>query len=712
MNALSAYTPSTLPEEVVDALFERRFTEDIAKKMSLTDIVRMATDNKYVREGAKKYFGVNGWAPLKPEFNLKPFQEKAIKWMIEREKGMSHGIRGGVLSMRMGLGKTLTSAMLALTFRGQGPTLVVAQKTVMAEWKNQLGKFFDDTLRVCYFHREYMPKLALFRPDMFDEYDLVITTYDVLNRACSEGRYDASCLEYGDFGTIHEGKVVAVHERGPKSRDFLDECVKASRYGGVIPDLDAGKTTTLKPLFTGYGAVYGYPWYRIIADEAQVFENHKSNMYCAMLAIPKTVAWCLTGTPVRNYDTDIWALLRFCGYSGVTRAPEWKQRGYSTFKKDGLSDAFFYMSYEEAEVTLPDKVDQIVHIELDESERKVYTGAIKALGASMAKMGRGGGEFAEVLANFTLAREACISKDMIEEPPVDPELQMMIDDLLEEDRRVFEERRSSVEVQLLPPATPSPIATTTAAEGVTPDTVDALATQFTAVTLDAIPPPTPAPTPVVADVADEYKISDETLEKIAVLSRQFKRRTEYKVTDFDREACQRSTKIHTLGEMIETSDKKTLVFTFFVKAIKLTAAELERRGIKYVMLHGKTTQRERDFLLNKFRTDETVKVCILQYKVGSTGLNLTEATQCICIEPWWSPVVKDQAQARAWRIGQMNVVTTYDLIAQGTVEEKIMQIANDKRVLAELYKNSSGRRRARTAGLTMTDIMDIVKGIV
>ena len=88
------------------------------------------------------------------------------------------------------------------------------------------------------------------------------------------------------------------------------------------------------------------------------------------------------------------------------------------------------------------------------------------------------------------------------------------------------------------------------------------------------------------------------------------------------------------------------------------------------------------------------------------GLNLTGADTVIHVDPWWNPAVEAQATDRAYRIGQERVVTSYKLIARGTVEEKILTLQEKKRALIEsLVEGDAG-----SAGMSESEVMEILEG--
>lgn len=133
--------------------------------------------------------------------------------------------------------------------------------------------------------------------------------------------------------------------------------------------------------------------------------------------------------------------------------------------------------------------------------------------------------------------------------------------------------------------------------------------------------------------------------------------------------------------------RNILIFSSFTTMLDLIAAQLEKQGINFEMLTGKS--RHRDKIIDRFRSGE-VNVFLISLKAGGAGLNLTEADVVIHVDPWWNPAAEEQASDRAYRIGQQNPVFVYKLICQNTVEERIQQLQQSKQALAQsLYQTES-----------------------
>ena len=143
-----------------------------------------------------------------------------------------------------------------------------------------------------------------------------------------------------------------------------------------------------------------------------------------------------------------------------------------------------------------------------------------------------------------------------------------------------------------------------------------------------------------------------------------------------------------LDELLENRHK-ALVFSQFVDHLAILRDLLDRKGVAYQYLDGSTPAPERKREVDAFQTGRG-DVFLISLKAGGLGLNLTAADYVIHMDPWWNPAVEDQASDRAHRIGQQRPVTIYRLVAQGTIEEKIVALHHQKRDLAEQLLEGTG----------------------
>ncbi|MDP2948269.1 MAG: DEAD/DEAH box helicase [Chloroflexota bacterium] len=150
----------------------------------------------------------------------------------------------------------------------------------------------------------------------------------------------------------------------------------------------------------------------------------------------------------------------------------------------------------------------------------------------------------------------------------------------------------------------------------------------------------------------------------------------------------RSGKVLRLGEMLEevvAAGDRALVFTQFAEMGQMLKAHLQEALEREVLfLHGGTSRKARDEMVQRFQsTGQAPPVFILSLKAGGLGLNLTAANHVFHFDRWWNPAVENQATDRAFRIGQRKNVQVHKYVCAGTLEERIDQLMETKRALAE-----------------------------
>ena len=140
-------------------------------------------------------------------------------------------------------------------------------------------------------------------------------------------------------------------------------------------------------------------------------------------------------------------------------------------------------------------------------------------------------------------------------------------------------------------------------------------------------------------------------------------------------------KLKSMLEEIISEKHRILLFSQFVDMLDIVKTWLDKSGIKYEYLTGKT--KDRQGAVERFNNDPPIPIFLISLKAGGTGLNLTGADYVIHYDPWWNPAVEDQATDRTYRIGQDKNVMVHRFITLSTFEEKIDKIIKDKRELAD-----------------------------
>ena len=148
-----------------------------------------------------------------------------------------------------------------------------------------------------------------------------------------------------------------------------------------------------------------------------------------------------------------------------------------------------------------------------------------------------------------------------------------------------------------------------------------------------------------------------------------------------REACM------DLVDSIIQGEHKALIFSQFTSMLELLEKDLNESGVPYYKITGATPKEKRIEMVKAFNRNE-IPVFLISLKAGGTGLNLTGADVVIHYDPWWNLAVQNQATDRAHRIGQTQIVTVYKLIIKGSIEEKIVEMQETKKQLADDILNS------------------------
>jgi non-specific serine/threonine protein kinase len=154
-----------------------------------------------------------------------------------------------------------------------------------------------------------------------------------------------------------------------------------------------------------------------------------------------------------------------------------------------------------------------------------------------------------------------------------------------------------------------------------------------------------------------------------------------------------SIKLEELGREISENmgNHKALVFSQFLGMLALIRERLNELGIPYEYFDGSTTAIDREKAIRNFQDNPEVRVFLISLKAGGVGLNLTAADYVYIVDPWWNPAVEQQAIDRTHRIGQTKNIFAYRMICKDTIEDKILQLQEKKKVLArDLIADDSG----------------------
>jgi superfamily II DNA or RNA helicase len=155
-------------------------------------------------------------------------------------------------------------------------------------------------------------------------------------------------------------------------------------------------------------------------------------------------------------------------------------------------------------------------------------------------------------------------------------------------------------------------------------------------------------------------------------------------------------------ESVVAEGHKALVFSQWTSLLDKVEPHLKAAGHPFIRLDGST--RDRQGVVEAFQSDDGPPVMLISLKAGGTGLNLTAADHVFLLDPWWNPAVEDQAADRTHRIGQDKPVLVYRLVAEDTVEERILKLQDKKRAIADAALGSADQ----AVGITREDLLALL----
>lgn len=390
----------------------------------------------------------------------------------------------------------------------------------------------------------------------------------------------------------------------------------------------------------------------VIADEAQHIKNRRSQNAAALRALRARSRFLLTGTPVENSLEDLRSLFEFLLPGYLTRVPAGLRGDERSWFDDRLraQTAPYILRRTKKSVApeLPDKIEQIVWCELLPAQAALYRETQERSERELFDLEAAGASESKLkfaaLTQLLRLRQICC----------DPRLVV---------KRATE-------------SSPDPVAESLAEEG--------------ALRLDEAGRAIPLASSSRAEAAAARRITDNP-------------------SDPQTSTYSDSAKLEAFRELLEEAiddGHRVLVFSQFTSLLGLLRAELEARSIPHCYLDGSMPTRARQAEVDRFQHTADLPLFLLSLKAGGTGLNLTAADTVVHFDPWWNPAVEAQATDRAHRIGQKNTVTSYKLIAAGTVEEKVLALQAEKRaLLADVFDASD----ANTARLSLADLRDLLR---
>ncbi|GAA97307.1 uncharacterized protein L969DRAFT_49570 [Mixia osmundae IAM 14324] len=427
------------------------------------------------------------------------------------------------------------------------------------------------------------------------------------------------------------------------------------------------------------GPLFETAFHRIILDEAHTIKNRLAKKSKACFDLVASFRWCLTGTPIQNSIEDLYSLFKFLRVKPLDDLAHFKSKFVTPMKANKQSTAAMETAIKRIRVvlaavmlrrtktsqidgkpiiTLPQRIVQLRQTPFtDKQELDFYVAVEERVQKQYKRLAKDSSniqtEYIAILQLLLRLRQACNHPKLL--------------------GKAFED--DSLE------AAPS-------AEPVKDDSVDDLADLLSGVGLSS-----------------KCSICQEPCRGQMCSSCQQEMDEHGNIGS--------STKMRKLVRILRTirdrnPKHKTIVFSQFVTFLDLVGPHIEKAGFKYVRYHGSMNNTKREASLDKIRNDPDVSVILISLKCGALGLNLTACCNVIMSDLWWNPAVEEQAIDRAHRFGQIEDVNVYKLVIEGTVEDRILKLQDDKRQIAQAALGSGDASKLNK--LSAKDIMYLFRG--
>lgn len=544
---------------------------------------------------------------------LRPYQVEGFRWL----NAVSDKRFGGILADEMGLGKTVQMLSYLLSRherqRKVGPSLIVCPASLVYNWAGECAKF--------------APQLNV----------------SVLAGSKAERR-----------ATLKNAKSWYGAEHNDKAEQWAAPDLLITSYDLLRRDLDDYKDLDC---------------YCVTLDEAQYIKNHATKSAHAVRSIDAHHRFALTGTPIENRLSELWSIFDFLmpGMLGTYKhfrdrfeMPILSGDGNAQAKLQAFVGPFILRRLKSQVLNdLPDKIENVITVQLEGEQRKLYAALEQQLRATLNKQRdiEYKTDKIQILAQLTRLRQACCDPRLL--------FSNVGSNIVKKEEHIWGAPAREVER-----ADDEPIDELS-------ETADASAN---AIVLDAVS-------------------SDSSVNRLDPMVAAGKPR---KVT---------SAKLDAIEELVSScqdAGRKMLIFSQFTSYLDLIAERLRRDGVAYNIITGSTPKRKRLELVNRFNADDT-PVFLISLKAGNTGLNLTGACVVVHADPWWNAAAQEQATDRAHRIGQTQDVNVYQIVAKDTIEERILKMQQSKSDLAHRFVDNAGSGTATgISNLTKDDLLRLL----
>lgn len=574
---------------------------------------------------------------------------------------------GGILADDMGLGKTVQMISLILADREKGiprksgvtnANLVLAPVSVMSNWAQQVKQHVQEgfELKVLTYHGTRKEPI---NPKTIENYDMVITTYETV------------------------------------MSEYWNKCKKK------VPSKDG---------------LFSVQWRRLILDEGHNIRNPSAKKAIAACELLAQSRWLLTGTPVVNSLKDLYSMIKFLRMSGGLERFEIFNRCLMRPVNQGDSTGSLILQLlmrdiclrrkkdmEFVDLRLPELSEYVHRITFTPDEQEKYDALQKEakgqLDLYQVKQEKGGqaaqNAYRHLLEVLLRLRQVCNHFKMVGQDRVASILEMLSQqdklDLTPENQEALQKMlQLSIDSQEDCPVCmetpPNPVITCCGHIFCYECIERVIETQHKCPMCRAH-----LDTPATTLVRPPKESSRESI-------------------GFDPDSS--SSKIEALMNILNATQKKpgvkTVVFSQWTSFLNILEPHLDEAGINYTRIDGSMSALDRDAAMDALSAQPNCTVMLASLAVCSVGLNLVAASQVILADTWWAPAIEDQAVDRVHRLGQTRPTTVFRLVMEGSIEESVLQIQEDKRKLMALAFAEKEEKKRKGKHARLADIQHLL----
>ncbi|KAF5384216.1 hypothetical protein D9615_003378 [Tricholomella constricta] len=609
---------------------------------------------------------------FREDIKLLPHQIIGRAWMRDRED-VTKKRMGGILADDMGLGKTIQTLTRIVEGRARksdrddgwsATTLVICPLALVGQWADEIAKMAVDVT----VHKHHGPSRTS-DPLALRKFRVVVTTYDVV-----KSEYEA----YMSTAKDESQTKLTSKKKTADSSDDDDSSGPAEHFGRTI----ASKTKKSK--WNKKAALFGVQWWRVVLDEAHNIKNEKTKGAIACCELNAKFRWCLTGTPMQNSVVELYSLIKFLRIKPLNNWDTFNNQIAKPVKNGkGASRAMKRLQVVlkqimlrrrkdqylngKALIELPKRIVEVISCPFDSAEQAFYEaleGKMESVIEKLMAQGQGKNNYISVLLLLLRLRQACnhpilvaqdYGKDM---DALEPKLKKNAedddaDDLVGAFAQLGVTRKCQVCTTELGPHNTGDL--------------------------------------------------DSHCVDCAFLARQARQAGTTRPS---------SAKIRMILKLLDDidarsgSEEKTIIFSQFTKMLDLIEPFLKDKGVEYVRYDGSMDAKAREAALQVIKKIKNVRVILISFKAGSTGLNLTACNNVILVDLWWNPALEDQAFDRAHRFGQTRDVNIFKLKIDETVEDRILTLQEKKR---ELSRAALSGDKIKDMRLGMDDLLALFR---